>query len=71
MRKNYSESYETLNRRLFLSLCTFYSIKNELVYFMCDSVLPPAVSYLRIIIIIIVVVAMLMLLESLLLIVMA
>ena len=35
------------NRRLFLSLCTFYSIKNKLLYFPCDSVLPPALSCLR------------------------
>ena len=55
--KSYLESYETLldlfqipsqqNRRLFLSLCTFYSIKSKLIYFPCDSVLPPALSCLR------------------------
>ena len=51
--KDYHETYENLlffpslqNRRLFLFLCTFYCIKNKLVYFPCGTVfLPTRVSY--------------------------
>ena len=52
---DYHESYENLleffkvpslkNRRLFLCLCTFYCIKNNLVYFPCGSVFPPTMSF--------------------------
>jgi len=54
--KDYHETYENLldsfkvpslqNRRIFLSLCTFYCIKNKLVYFPCGTVLPPTISFL-------------------------
>ena len=49
--KNYHETYQNLlnvyqvptlqNRRLFLCLCTFYSIVNKLVSFPTETVLPP------------------------------
>ena len=55
--KNYHVSYEFLldffkipslqNRRLFLSLCTFYSILNNLVSFPRDCVFPSAMPYSR------------------------
>ena len=53
--KTYHESYDNLldlfkipslqNRRLYLSLCTFYCIKNKLFYFPYESVFPPTTSY--------------------------
>ena len=53
--KDYHESYENLlefckvpslkKRRLFLCLCTFYCIKNNLIYFPCGSVFPPTMSF--------------------------
>ena len=52
--KNYHETYQNLlnlyqvptlqNRRLFLRLCTFYSIVNKLVFFTFESVLPSTMS---------------------------
>ena len=55
--KNYHASYEFMlhffkfpslrNRRLFLSLCTFYSILNNLVSFPRDCVFPSAMHYSR------------------------
>ena len=52
--KNYHETYQNLlnlyqvptlqNRRLFLCLCTFFSIVNKLVFFPFESVLPSTMS---------------------------
>ena len=50
--RNYHTSYEYLlkipslkNRRIFLSLCTFYLIKNHLVYFPSTGFLPPPMNH--------------------------
>ena len=53
--KVYDEPYQNLldyfqvpsleDRRLFLSLCTFYCIVNRIVYFPTESVLPPTMSF--------------------------
>ena len=54
-KKNYNESYQYLldhfqipslqDRRLFLSLCTFYCILNKFMFFPTESVLPPTMSF--------------------------
>ena len=54
-KKNYDESYQYLldhfqipslqDRRLFLSLCTFYCIVNKFMFFPTESVLPPTMSF--------------------------